>query len=326
MLRWGILSTGTIAKKFAETLNGMKGEAVFAAAASRDIEKAKAFAKEYGAAAAFGSYEEMAASSEIDAVYIATPNVFHFEHALLCLDGGKHVLCEKPFTTNAEDARKLYDTAKAKNLLIMDGLWTMHLPMYAKIRRLISEGAIGEVRHIRAEFGFAPSGVRKDFKLDPSLGGGSLLDVGIYNIGFAAMVLGTNPASIQAHLNICGYGTDDLAGVLLSYPCGTTAALTSSIGARMPVEGVIFGSQGLIHLPNYQMATIMTLHPQDGEPVEYKMPFDINGFEYQIREFTKCVSQGLLESSRLSPEFSIGIIQIMDDIRKACGLKFSFEN
>jgi len=325
MLRWGVLSTGTIAKKFAETLNGMKGEVVFAGVASRDIEKAQAFAKQYGAATAFGSYEEMAASSEIDAVYIATPNVFHFENALLCLEGGKHVLCEKPFTTNAADARKLYEIAKSKNLLIMDGLWTMHLPMYAKIRELISGGAIGEVRHIRAEFGFAPAGARKDFKLDPSLGGGSLLDVGIYNIGFAAMLLGVNPSSIQAHLNISGYGTDDLASVLLSYPCGTTAALTSSIGARMPVEGVIFGSAGLIHLPNYQVATTMTLHPQDGEPTEYNMPFDINGFEYQVREFTKCVRQGLTESSQLSPEFSVGIIKIMDDIREAEGLRFNFE-
>jgi len=326
MLRWGILSTGTIAKKFAETLNGMKGEAIFAGVASRDIEKAKAFAKEYGTATAFGSYEEMAASNEIDAVYIATPNVFHFEHAILCLEGGKHVLCEKPFTTNAEDAVKLYEAAKARNLMIMDGLWTMHLPMYAKIRQFISEGAIGEVRHIRAEFGFAPAGARKDFKLDASLGGGSLLDVGIYNIGFAAMVLGISPSTIQSHLSICDQGTDDLASVLLSYQGGSTASLTSSIGARMPVEGVIFGSKGLIHLPNYQVATTMTLQPQDGEPIEYNMPFEINGFEYQVREFTKCVEQGLLESSKLSPEFSVGIIQILDDIRKANGLRFSFED
>jgi len=325
MLRWGIISTGTIAKKFATTLGGMKNEAVFAGVASRDIAKAQAFAAEYGAAAAFGSYEEMAASPDIDAIYIATPNRLHFEHTMLCLNGGKHVLCEKPFTTCEADAHKLYKAARDKNLMCMDGLWTMHQPMYAKIRELIAQGAIGEVRHIRAEYGFTAAGARKDFKMDPSMGGGSLLDVGVYNIGFAAMVLGTEPVTIQAHLNICEYGTDDLANVTLVYPSGATANLTSSIGVKMPTEGAIFGTEGLIYLPNYQQATKMSLRPLEGEPTDYDMPYPVSGFEYQIREFGKCVEAGLLESERLTAEFSAGVIRIMDEARKIGGMKFSFE-
>jgi len=325
MLRWGILSTGTIAKKFAQTLGAMKGEAVFAGVASRDLEKAQAFAKEYGTATAYGSYEEMAAAKDIDAIYIATPNTLHYSNTMLCLEEGKHVLCEKPFTTNATDARKLYEAAKAKSLFIMDGLWTMHLPMYAKIRQIINGGAIGEVKHIRAEYGFITDGARKDFKMDSAVGGGSLLDVGIYNVGFAAMVLGTKPSTIQAHLNICEYGTDDLAAAMLTYPSGVTASLVSAIGTKMPQEATIFGTKGRISLPNYQSATLMYVQPNEGEPVEYKMPFDINGFEYQIREFGNCVQQGLLESPQLTQDFSVGVIQVLDDIRKAGGLKFSFE-
>jgi len=124
------MSTGTIAKKFAQTLTSMDEQVVFAGVASRDATKAKAFAETYGAKTFFNSHEEMINSKDIDAIYVATPNKYHFEHVMLCLNGGKHVLCEKPFTTNAEDARKLYDAAKSKGLFLMDGLWTMHLPMY----------------------------------------------------------------------------------------------------------------------------------------------------------------------------------------------------
>jgi len=325
MLRWGIISTGTIAKKFATTLGGMKNEAIFAGVASRDIAKAQAFAAEYGAAAAFGSYEEMAASPDIDAIYIATPNSLHYEHTMLCLDNGKHVLCEKPFTTCETDALKLYSAAHERNLMLMDGLWTMHQPMYAKIRELIEEGAIGEVRHVRAEYGFTAAGARKDFKMDPNMGGGSLLDVGVYNIGFAAMVLGTEPVAINAHLNICEYGTDDLANVMLVYPSGATAMLTSSIGVKMPTEGVIFGTKGLIYLPNYQQATKMSLRPLEGVATEFDMPYPVSGFEYQIREFGRCVEAKLIESERMTAKFSAGVIKIMDEVRKVGGMRFSFE-
>lgn len=325
MLRWGIISTGTIAKKFAQTLTALKGEVVFGGVASRDLEKAQSFATEYGALKAFGSYEEMAASQDIDAIYIATPNKFHFENTMLCLENGKHVLCEKPFTTNANDARKLYAFAKSKNLLVMDGLWTMHIPMYKKIKELIAEGAIGELVHVRAEYGFSPTGARKDFKMDPTLGGGSLLDVGIYNVGFVAMLLGVMPLAVYAHLGFGAYDTDQLATALLAYPGGVTASVTSSIGAKMPQEGVIFGTEGRIILPNYQSCTQGTLQPTEGEPTHYELPFDVNGFEYQVREFGKTVAAGLVESSQLTEDFSVGVLQILDNIRKAGGLTYDFE-
>ena len=236
MLRWGILSTGTIAKKFAETLSQMKGEAILAAVASRNIEKAEVFANEHRAGAYFGSYKELADSEDIDAVYVATPNRFHFEHSMMCLNTGKHVLCEKPFTTNANHARELYAAARSKGLFIMDAIKNMHLPIYQKLRQLLDNGVIGDVRHIRADYGFSSTGARKDFKLDSAMGGGALLDVGVYNISFAAMIMGGNPSGIKAQLNISGSGTDDFSNVILEYSNQRSASLSSSIGVVLPAE------------------------------------------------------------------------------------------
>ena len=323
-LRWGIISAGNIASKFANTLRNMKDDTVLTAVAARDIDKARAFAEEYGAKAYFGSYQELAECNEVDAVYIGTPNSFHFENTMMCLKAGKHVLCEKPFTINAKQAQQLYETAKAANLMLLDGLWTMHLPVYYKIRELVQSGCIGDVKHIRAEFGFSPSGARKDFKMSQELGGGSLLDVGIYPIVFASMLLGTSPSDIMAYLNISEYGTDDFASMILTYN-GQTAALSSAIGTKMPTEGVIFGSKGYISVPNIISATSLTLHPLDGDPVEHVLPLEINGFEYQIRDFVSCVNQGLCDSKLVSKEFSLGCMQIMDAVRERCGFKYSFE-
>ena len=328
MLRWGIVSTGVIAKKFAETLTelGKKGNDVtLTAVVSRNEDKAKAFATEHNAKSFYCNYEDFLNDDNIDIVYIATPNKFHFENAMMCLNAGKHVLCEKPFTTNAKDAQTLYETARNKGLFIMDGLWTLHLPMYHKIKQLLNDGAIGEVRHVRAEFGFITQGARKDMKLDPSLGGGALLDVGIYTIAFAALAFGVNPTGIKANLNISEYGTDDLSTVILEYKDGKSAALSSSIGVTMPKEGVIFGTKGLIRLPNFHMAEDMTLSVESEEDVEVKMPFEVNGFEYQITESARCIKSNKNTHEVLDEAFSVGVIKILDDIRKQCGLTFSFE-
>ena len=187
MVRWGIISTGTIARNFADVLNKMNGvgATVLGGVASRDIKKAKAFAEEFSVPSYYGSYEALAVAPDINVVYVATPNNLHFENVCLCLDAGKHVLCEKPFTINATQARELYVRARDKKLFLMDGLWIVHLPVLKKLKELLAEGIIGEVQHIRADYGFTAVGARKDRKFDSALGGGALLDVGIYNICFA---------------------------------------------------------------------------------------------------------------------------------------------
>ena len=327
MIRWGIISTGTIARNFADVLNRMNGEgkAVLGGVASRDIEKAKAFAERLNVPEYHGSYEALAVAPDIDAVYVATPNNLHFENVCLCLDAGKHVLCEKPFTINAAQARELYVRAREKKLFLMDGLWIVHLPVLKKLKELLAEGIIGEVQHIRADYGFTATGARKDRKFNSDLGGGALLDVGVYNICFAHFVMDAMPTTIKSHLRINEYGTDDFNAVILEYPGIKSAVLTSSIGVTMPTEGVIYGTKGRIYLPNYQRAQSMTVYIDGSEAMEIKIPFDINGFEYQIREAGHCIENGMLTSSRLTEDFSVGVMQTLDDIRSQCCMRFSFE-
>ena len=325
MVKWGIISTGSIAGRFAEVLNKMDSANSLGGVASRDAGKAKAFALEFNAPAHYGSYEELAADPAIDAIYIATPNSLHYEHACLCLNAGKHVLCEKPFTTNASQARDLYAKAREKKLFLMDGMWIVHTPLLQKLRSLLDDGIIGDIQHIRADFGFTTTGARKDRMLDSSLGGGALLDVGVYNIGFAHFVMGSMPSVIKAHLCINEYGTDSFGSAVLEYPGCRTAVLTSSIGVVMPVEGVIYGTKGRIFFPHFLSAQSMTIFANGKEPEELSMPFDIHGFEYQIREAGNCIQNGLLTSGQMPEALSVGIMQTLDDIRSCCGLRFSFE-
>lgn len=325
-MKWGILATGTIAKKFAATVNQMKdsGESL-AAVGSRREEPAKAFAEEYGIPKYYGSYEELAADPEVEAVYIATPNNFHYENCIMCLEAGKHVLCEKPFTTNAEEAKELYQMAEEKGLFIMEAFWIRFLPLYGHLQKLLSQEIIGPIRHIRCEYGFIAKGTRKERKFNSSLGGGALLDIGIYNLGFLHMVIGTAPKSVQSQVHINEYGTDDFSTIQLSYPGGCTAYCAQSIGMVMDRQAVIFGDKGTIVFSDYQHAETMSIRLYDGEEYTIKAPFKINGFEYQIEEVSRCVAEGKCSSGRFTPEDSLAVLQLMDDIRESWGMKFEYE-
>lgn len=324
MLRWGILSTGTIAAKFAKTVNQMEGEAILTAVASRSLEKAQAFAGTYGIPAAYGSYEEMLTSPEVDAVYIATPNNLHEENIRACIAHHKHILCEKPMTTSAPQAEALFALAREEGVFLMEGMWISHLPLLKKLRELLESGAIGAVRHLRADYGFVAKGARRTRKFEASLGGGALLDVGVYNLAFARMVLG-DPAAFQTKAVFSEFGTDELSVTILNYPSEATAVLTSAIGIAMPTEGVIYGETGRIRLPNYQQAQTLTVEPYGGEAYSVEMPFEHTGFEYQIRETDRCVAAGLTSSPFQTPEDTLAVLRTMDAIRERWGMKFPFE-
>ena len=292
-MKWGILATGTIAKKFAATVNQMKdsGESL-AAVGSRREEPAKAFAEEYGIPKYYSSYEELAADPEVEAIYIATPNNFHYENCIMCLNAGKHVLCEKPFTTSAEEAEKLYQMAEEKGLFIMEAFWIRFLPLYGHLQKLLSQEIIGPIRHIRCEYGFLAKGARKERKFDSNLGGGALLDIGIYNLGFLHMVMGTEPESVQSQVHINEYGTDDFSTIQLSYPGGCTAYCAQSIGVVMDRQAVIFGDKGTIAFSDYQYAETMSIRLYDGEEYTIKAPFKINGFEsHRLRYWKTLVNR-----------------------------------
>lgn len=325
-MNWGIMATGTIAAKFADTVVKMEEGERLVGCGSRSMDKAEAFAARYGIPRAYDSYEALLADQEVDAVYIATPNNMHYDNCMMCLEAGKHVLCEKPFTTNVKDGAELFRVAREKGLFIMEAFWIRHLPLLKKMRELISQGVIGDVLYARSDFGFTAQGARKDRKFDSSLGGGALLDIGIYNLGFMHMVMGDDrPVSFTSSYHINEYGTDDFSSILLTYPGGRTACVTTSIGMSMPREGVVYGTAGSIYLPDYQMAQKLQVRPYDGQPWEVSMPFDVNGFEYQLREVSRCVKAGMYTSDVLRMEDSLAVLDLMDQIRASWGLRFSCE-
>ena len=295
------------------------------AVGSRREESARQFAEEYGIPKYYGSYEELAADPEVEAVYVATPNNFHYENCKMCLNAGKHVLCEKPFTTNADEARELYRLAEEKGLFIMEAFWIRFLPVYNCLQKVLEGEVIGQVRHIRCEYGFIAKGARKDRKFASSLGGGALLDIGIYNLGFLHMITKAAPESFQSQVHINGYGTDDFSTIQLSYPGGCTAYCAQSIGMVMDRQAVMFGEKGTISFQDYQHAESFCVRLYDGQEYMVKVPFAINGFEYQIKETSRCVAEGRSASDKFTPEDSLTVLQLMDDIRKSWGMKFEYE-
>lgn len=326
-MKWGIMATGTIAKNFANTVNQMKDKnETLVAVGSRNLESAKAFAEEYKVLKAYSSYDELVKDEEVEAIYISTPNQMHYENARMCLLAGKHVLCEKPFTTNVDEAERLFELAEEKGLFIMEAFWIRFLPLLQEMKRTINLGLIGNVVHVRSDFGFIATGARKDRKFDSSLGGGALLDIGIYNLGFAHMIMEEYPSKFTSTVHINEYGTDDFSCINLEYSGNRSASVTTAIGMLMPREAVIFGSKGSIYLPDYQKAEKMIIRPYEGEEAEVLMPFEVNGYEYEIKEVSRCVEAGLSTSNIFRKEDSLAILKLMDEIRQTWGMKFSFEN
>lgn len=324
-MKWGILATGTIAAKFAGTANQMEDQELVACA-SRNMEKAEAFREKFGIVRAYDSYEAMVQDPEVEAVYIATPNNMHYENCVLCLNAGKYVLCEKPFTVNKEEAEELYALAEEKGLFIMEAFWIRFLPVLKKMQELIAQGEIGDVVWARSDYGFVAKGARKDRKFDSALAGGALLDIGIYNLGFMRMVMGdAQPESFTSRYHINEYGTDDFSTVTLSYPGGRTGVITTAIGIDMTRSAAVYGTKGSILLDDFQMAEKLVVRPAEKEAYTVEVPFEVNGFEYEIREVERCVKLGMNTSDCLKKEDTLEILGLMKEIRESWGLKFACE-
>ena len=324
-MNWGILATGTIARKFADTVNAMDDQKLIACA-SRSLDKANTFAEQFSIPKAYGSYEEMLLDTDIDAIYIATPNNLHYENCVMCLNAGKHVLCEKPFTPTRAEAEKLYALAEEKGLFIMEAFWIRFLPALRKMQEIIKNGEIGDVVYARSEYGFIASGARKERKFDSSLAGGALLDIGIYNLGFIRMVMSdAQPVSFESQYHINEYGTDDFSTILLKYADGKSATVTTSIGLQIPRFAAVYCTKGSILLDNFQQATKFTVEVNGQAAYVVELPYDINGFEYQIREVQRCVDLSMTTSDILRKEDTLETLELMDKIRESWGMKFSFE-
>lgn len=325
-MNWGIIATGTIADKFARTLGSMQAEGErLVAVAARAEDRARAFANAHGAERAYGSYEALLADPDVDAVYIATPNHMHAQNTRQSLAAGKHVLCEKPFTTRAEDARALYQMAEDRGLFVMEAFWIRFLPLYETLLELIRSQRFGPLRHARCDYGFIAQGARRERKLRAELGGGALLDIGIYNLGFLRMVMGADPEDFTTQVRFNEFGTDEHSVLQLRYPGGRTAQCAQAIGVQMERQAALYFDKATIYLPDFQGAYSMTVKPVGEDAFSVECPPEVNGFEYQIREVTRCVKAGKSHSDIFTPEDSVATLRLMDEVRRAWGMKFPFE-
>ncbi len=321
-IRWGIAGPGNIAHKFAKALQNVSG-ATLVAVASRSEEKSKAFAAEYGALYSFGSYEEMANCPEVDAVYVATVHPFHASCATLFLQAKKHVLCEKPLCVNANQAKVLQAVAAQNNVFLMEAMWTRFLPAVQEAVDIVRSGKIGEVLGLSADFCYnlAPDTEPKIYQ--NAMAGGSLLDVGVYGLHFADLILGS-PVSIAATANVSN-GVDCHTIATLQYPNGALATVTSAINLHKPESAYIYGTKGRIYVPIFFGAKELYLTVGDQE-THIKNPAIGQGFEEEIIEACKCISEGRLQSEGLPLSKTIEILEQMDFIRKQIGLVYPWDN
>jgi predicted dehydrogenase len=326
--KWGILGPGKIANKFAVALT-MAGNARLEAVASRDSARAREFAVAHGATRWYDNYEQLAADPAIDAVYIATPHGFHAEHALLCLRHGKAVLCEKPMALSNKQVREMVDAARSGGCFLMEAMWTRHLPIMEKTLELVREGRIGSIRFIRADFGFLapfdPAGRLYNLRL----GGGSLLDIGVYPLFLCLQLLG-EPDSIRAAGHLAPTGADETCHAILQYRDGRSAVFSSTLACPTSITAEICGTEGLIQLPspwykNDSLVLRTGSSQKESKPETIQLEPMLNGFEYQIREVTQCLEQGLIESPKMPHAFSLTMSKVMDAIRGQIGVKYEGE-
>ena len=313
-MKLGILGAGGIASTMAKTVAGMKNVEAYAVAA-RDLERARVFAQKYEVKKAYGSYEEMLADDEVELVYIATPHSHHYLHAKMCLEAGKYVLCEKAFTVNAEQAQKLFDLAKEKKLLITEAIWTRYMPSRKMINDIIKSGVIGEVTAVTANLSYTVSHVERIRK--PELAGGALLDVGVYPINFASMVLGDKVKDVKATA-IFQNGVDILDSIAMVFEGDRMATLQCGAREISDRMGSIFGTRGYMQVQNINNPEKITVFDTEHKEVaSYVVPEQISGYEYEVESCMKAIQEGKLECPEMPHAETIRIMKIMDDIRKS---------
>lgn len=315
-----ILGAGHIAGKMAATLGFLRDEVCPYAIASRDVARAEALRASSGFEKAYGSYDEMLADPAVDIVYVATPNTLHAPQVRACLDAGKHVICEKPFTTTAADAEALIAIAREKKLFLLEAVWTRFQPAVNLIKECIASGEIGEPRFIEATFGLAIS--HKERVASPELGGGALLDLGIYPLNFAATFFGLEFSDIASSATLSKEGVDDQSTTILKYDGGRFATLNTSISAGMGAYARISGTKGHIELPRLtRCESFIVRHVPSDESRIVDCPFDFNGYEYEIRAAVKAIREGRLECEEMTWDDSIALARLMEELRKNWGCK-----
>lgn len=317
---WGVLGPGNIAVRFTNDLKRLS-DATLLAAGSRTLDKAEAFAKRQGAVRAYGSYEELLRDRDVDAIYVATPHNFHRQHAIMALEHGKAVLCEKPMEVNAARVREMVAAARSHDQFLMEAMWTRFLPVISGVRQWIREGRIGEIRLVAANFGFRTAWNPDNRLLNLSLAGGATLDVGVYVVSLAHMLLGA-PSTVQARAHIGTTGVDELTSMILSYPNGAMAQLSCAVRANISDGARIYGTEGYIDVPEFWHATKATLQVAGEEPEVIEGEA---GYHFEAAEVADCVRTGLKESPIMPLDETIAIAETLEEVRRQIGLRFPFE-
>ncbi len=318
-----ILGAGSIAGVMATTLQPLKDVTCYAVA-SRDKNRAQVFADKFGFAKAYGSYKDMLEDPEVQLVYIATPHSHHYEHIRMCLDHGKHVLCEKAFTANAKQAEEVLRLAESKGLLLTEAMWIRYMPMAKTIIEVVNSGIIGRPTSLSANLGYPLEHSERMVK--PALAGGALLDLGVYILNFATMVFGNEIESIAANCVRYRSGVDAQETIMLTYRDGRMATLYATMLAQTDRRGLINGTNGYIEIDNINNFEAMRVYNLERRVVaEYAAPMQVTGYEYEIQSAMRAINEGQIECPEMTHYDTLYIMQLMDNIRAAWNLRFPYE-
>ena len=323
-IRWGILGTGRIAGEFALALQQFEN-VVLHAVASRTQQTADAFAKQYQVARAYSTYEALAEDRAVDVVYVATPHSLHCANTLLCLEAGKHVICEKPFAINSVEVASMIVSANRNKRFLMEAMWMRFIPLIAELKHRIDQGDIGEIRMIQADFGYRVNLDPASRLFDPALAGGAMLDVGIYPIAFSAMFLG-EPSDVVSLPTFGETNVDEQSAYVLRHRSGQLSVLSSAIRTQTSQSAWIYGTRGRVHLASqFWKPQRMTIHVDGIKPEQVLMPYAGSGYQFEILEVIACLQAGRLESD-IMPHFeSINLMRTMDRMRAQWGFRYPME-
>ncbi len=319
---WAILGCGKIARKFSSDLI-LLGNANLYATASRDIQKALDFAGEFGFEKAYGSYEEMLNDENVDVVYIATPHSFHHRHTMMCLEKKKAVLCEKSFAINKQEAEEMIAAARQNNTFLMEAFWTMFQPSFLKAMEILNSGVLGRVKLLRSEFAFNGDYNASNRLYNISLGGSSLLDIGIYPV-FAALTCLGKPEIIKSFADFSPTGSEESISMIFKYADGSMANLASSFAVYSPVQTEYLCEKGYLQLsPRWHTPTNITVWKSSGEQEVYDSEHVAGwGYQYEAAHVMECLDEGRIESDRMTWELSLDLMEILDRIRIDAGICF----
>ncbi|HEX3046467.1 MAG TPA: Gfo/Idh/MocA family oxidoreductase [Bacillota bacterium] len=323
-IRWGILGTGSIARSFTQDLK-LHPSAQVVAVGSRAPETATRFAQEFNIPHAYGSYEELAYAPGVDVIYVCTPHAFHRENAELCLLGGKAVLCEKAFTINSNEAAEVIAIARKSKLYLMEAMWTRFLPVIIKVREWLGQGKIGAIRMLKSDFGFRAAWEPEKRWLNPALGGGALLDVGVYPVSLASMIFGEAPIHIKSLAHLGATGVDEQNALIFEYQTGALALLSSAVQTNTQKDTYIYGTAGYIHIPGTWWAKSAFLWQNETLVETCQAPYTGNGYYHEAAAVMADLRSGKLENDLIPLDETLAVIKTLDEIRAQWGFRYPTE-